>query len=107
MRIFGREPVYYLATVAIILKLVAALAAAVGVASAIVLKTGAVAASILNFAQAGLALFVAFGLNMDAHQQGLIMSGVAAVLALVLHAQVTAPVPTTSLEKRTPVKPIQ
>lgn len=120
MKIFGREPVYYLATVAIILKLVAAygidvsdnqqavinavLAAAVGVASAVVLKTGAVAAAILNFAQAGLALFVAFGLNMDAHQQGLIMSGIAAILALVLHEQVTAPVSTTPLEKRTPVK---
>jgi hypothetical protein len=60
MLIFGREPVYYLATVAIVLKLVAAygltvsddqqavinavLAAAVGIASAIVLKTGAVGA---------------------------------------------------------------
>lgn len=123
MKIFGREPVYYLATIAIVLKLVAAygisvsdnqqavinaaLAAAVGVASAVVLKTGAVAAAILNFAQAALALFVAFGLNMDAHQQGLIMSGVAAVLALVLHEQVTAPVPTTRLEQSSPVKPVQ
>lgn len=120
MKIFGREPVYWLTAVAVILKLIAAygidvsdneqaainavLAAAVGVASAYVLKTGAVAASILGFAQAGIALFIAFGLNMDAHQQGLIMAALATVLALVLHEQVTAPVPTVPLEQRSPVK---
>jgi hypothetical protein len=123
MKILGREPVYWLTAVAVLLKLVAAygidvsdnqqatinavLAAAVGIASAIVLKTGALAAAILNFGQAGIALFVAFGLNMDAHQQGLIMSGIATVLALVLHEQVTAPVPTVPLEQRSPVKTVQ
>lgn len=120
MKIFGREPVYWLTAVAVLLKLVAAygldvsdnqqaainaaLAAAVGIASAVVLKTGALAATILNFGQAGIALFVAFGLNMDAHQQGLIMSGIATVLALVLHEQVTAPIPSVHLEQTTPVK---
>lgn len=120
MKIFGREPVYFLAVAAIALKLVAAfgmnvtpnqqavinavLAAAVGVASAIILKTGAAGAAILQFAQAALALFVGFGLNLSADQQGLIMSGVAAVLALVLHEQVTPPVPTVPLEQRSPVK---
>lgn len=120
MKIFGREPVYFLAVAAIALKLIAAfgidvsanqqavinavLAAAVGVVSAIVLKTGAAGAAILQFAQAGLALFVGFGLNLSADQQGLIMSGVAAILALVLHQQVTPPVPTVALEQRSPVK---
>jgi hypothetical protein len=123
MKILGREPVYWLTAVAVLLKLVAAygidvsdnqqatinavLAAAVGIASAVVLKSGALAAAILNFGQAGIALFVAFGLNMDAHQQGLIMSGIATVLALVLHEQVTAPVPTVPLEQRSAVKSVQ
>lgn len=120
MKIFGREPVYFLAVAAIILKLLfafgvdvsadkqavinAALAAGVGVISAIVLKTGAAGAAILQFAQAGLALFVGFGLNLSADQQGLLMSGIAAVLALVLHSQVTPPVSTVALEERSPVK---
>lgn len=120
MKIFGREPVYILAVVAIALKLLfafgvdvgpdrqawinAALAAAVGIASAIVLKTGAVGAAILQFAQAALALFVGFGLDLSSDQQALIMSGVATVLALVLHREVTAPVPAVPLEQRSPVK---
>lgn len=121
MRIFGREPVYWLTFAAVFLKLLAAygidvsegkqaainaaLAAAVGIASAIVLKTGAVAAAILGFAQSGLALFGAFGLNWSTHTQGLIMSGVAAGLALILHREVTAPVPSTALEETSPIKP--
>jgi hypothetical protein len=120
MKIFGREPVYFLAVAAITLKLVAAfgldvsdtqqavinavLAAAVGVASAVVLKTGAAGAAILQFAQAALALFVGFGLDLSADQQGLIMSGVAAILALVLHREVTAPVAAVPLEERSPVR---
>jgi hypothetical protein len=123
MKIFGREPVYLLAVAAIVLKLAAAfglnvsadqqavinagLAAAVGVASAIVLKTGAAGAAILQFAQAALALFVGFGLDLSANQQSLIMSGIAAVLALVLHREVQAPVPTLPLEQRSPVKSVQ
>jgi hypothetical protein len=123
MKIFGREPVYLLAVAAIALKLAAAfglnvsadqqavinavLAAAVGVASAIVLKTGAAGAAVLQFAQAALALFVGFGLDLSADQQSLIMSGVAAVLALVLHREVQAPVPTLPLEQRSPVKSVQ
>jgi hypothetical protein len=120
MKIFGREPVYWLTAVAVILKLAAAygidvsaneqgainaaLAAAVGIATAVVLKTGALAASILNFGQGGVALFVAFGLHMSAHQQGLIMSGIATVLALVLHEQVTAPVTQVAIEQRSLIK---
>ncbi|WP_329131568.1 hypothetical protein OG552_10545 [Streptomyces sp. NBC_01476] len=120
MKIFGREPVYILAVAAIALKLAAAfglnvsadqqaiintvLAAIVGVASAVVLKTGAAGAAILQFAQAGLALFVGFGLDLSADQQSLVMSGVSAVLALVLHREVTAPVPALPVEQRSPVK---
>jgi hypothetical protein len=123
MKIFGREPVYLLAVAAIALKLAAAfglnvsadqqavinavLAAAVGVASAIVLKTGAAGAAVLQFAQAALALFVGFGLDLSANQQSLIMSGVAGILALVLHREVQAPVPTLPLEQKSPVKSVQ
>lgn len=121
MKIFGREPVYLLAVAAIALKLAAAfgwdvsgqqqawinaaLAAAVGVVSAIVLKTGAAGAAILQFAQAALALFVGFGLDLSAGRQSLIMSGIAAILALVLHREVTAPVPSVPLEETSPLKP--
>jgi hypothetical protein len=121
MKIFGREPVYLLAVAAIALKLAAAfgwnvsdqqqawinaaLAAAVGLVSAIVLKTGAAGAAVLQFAQAALALFVGFGLNLSADQQSLIMSGVAAILALVLHKEVTAPVPAVHLEQSSPLEP--
>lgn len=120
MKIFGREPVYWLTAIAITLKLAAAygldvsdteqgainacLAAAVGIATAIVLKTGAVAAAILNFGQAGIALFVAFGLHETADRQALTMSTIGAVLALVMHQQVTAPVATVPLEQRSPIK---
>lgn len=123
MRIFGREPVYLLAVAAIALKLAAAfgwdvsdqqqawinavLAAAVGVVSAIVLKTGAAGAAILQFAQAALALFAGFGLDLSAERQALIMSGVAAILALVLHREVTAPVPVVATEQSSPIKPVQ
>jgi hypothetical protein len=120
MKIFGREPVYWLTFASVTLKLLAAygvdvsdnkqaainavLAAAVGIASAVVLKTGAVAAAVLGFAQSALALFGAFGLDWSAHSQGLIMSGVATVLALILHREVTAPVPAVPLELSSPIK---
>lgn len=120
MRIFGREPVVILAAVAVFLKLLAAygvevsetqqtlintvLACAVAVVSAIVLKTGAVYAAILQFSQAALALFLGFGLDMTAQQQAGWMSLVAAVLAVVEHREVTAPVGPTRIEQTSPVK---
>jgi hypothetical protein len=125
MRIFGREPVYILAVIAIALKLGAAygldvseeqqtlintaLACLVAIASAVVLKTGAVGAAILQFASAGLALFVGFGLDLPATEQAGWMSLVAAVLALFEHREVTAPVPTLPIEQTSPVKasPVQ
>ncbi|WP_393075340.1 hypothetical protein [Streptomyces sp. LN704] len=120
MKIFGREPVYLLAVFAIGLKLAAAygldvsadqqtlintvLACLVAVVSAVVLKTGAVGAAILQFASALLALFLGFGLDMSATEQAGWMSLVAAVLALFEHREVTAPVPSLRVEQTSPVK---
>jgi hypothetical protein len=120
MKIFGREPVAILAAVAIILKLGAAygldvsddqqtlintvLACAVAVASAIILKNGAAYAAILQFSQAALALFAGFGLDLSAQQQAGWMSLVAAVLAVIEHPAVTAPVPALAIETSSPIK---
>ncbi|MDX3311603.1 hypothetical protein P1S61_21565 [Streptomyces sp. ME08-AFT2] len=121
MKVFGREPVYILAVIAIALKLAAAygldvsenqqtlintvLSCIVAVASAIVLKTGAAGAAILQLASAGLALFVGFGLDLSAEQQAGWMSFVAAVLAVVEHREVEAPVPVLPVEQSSPVTP--
>lgn len=121
MKIFGREPVYILAFVAITLKLAAAygvdvsdaqqgaimafLSLVVAVASAIVLKTGATAAAIVNLAQGVLALFLAFGLDMAAETQALWMLAVEGAVALLLRREVEAPVPVTRLELKSPVSP--
>lgn len=125
MKVFGREPVYILAVVAIGLKLAAAygldvsddqqtlintvLACLVAVVSAVVLKTGAVGAAILQFASALLALFLGFGLDLSAAEQAGWMSLVAAVLALFEHREVTAPIPSVPLEQSSLVKasPVQ
>lgn len=120
MRIFGREPVYILAFIAVMLKLGAAygldvsetqqtvintaLACAVAAISAIVLKTGAAGAAILQLGQAVLALFVGFGLDMSATEQAGWMSIVAAALAVIEHREVEAPVPALPVEQSSPVK---
>lgn len=122
MKIFGREPVYILALIAITLKLSAAygldvsieeqgaimavLSLIVAVASAVVLKTGAVGAAIVNLSQGLLALFLAFGLHMAAETQALWMLGVEGLVALVIHREVTAPVPPTALrtEQTSPIR---
>ncbi|MBP2583406.1 hypothetical protein J3A78_003884 [Streptomyces sp. PvR006] len=120
MNIFGREPVYILAFLAIILKLSAAygldvtaeqqgaimavLSLAVAIATAVVLRTGAAAAAIVNFAQGLLALFLAFGLHMTAEEQALWMGAVEGAVALLIHREVTAPVPALELEQRSPIK---
>ncbi|MGW4822502.1 hypothetical protein ACWEP4_26800 [Streptomyces sp. NPDC004227] len=120
MRIFGREPVTILAAVAIALKLGAAyglevtetqqtlintfLACVVAVASAIVLKTGAAYAAILQLCQAALALFVGFGLDMTATQQAGWMAFAAGILAVIERPAVTAPRPALPIEQTSPVK---
>ena len=121
MKIFGREPVYILAFVAIGLKLAAAygldvsaekqgaimavLSLLVAVVNAVVLKTGAVAAAVVNLAQGVLALFLAFGLHLSADQQALWMGAVEAAVALVIRKEVTAPVPALRIEQKSPVAP--
>ncbi|MGW4834797.1 hypothetical protein [Streptomyces globisporus] len=120
MRILGREPVYILGFLAAALQALTAFgldvtenqqtlvntfaAAVVGVITAVVLKTGALAAALLGFAQAGMALAVGFGLDWSTDMQGKVMAAVAALLALWLREKVTAPVPTTGLEQSSPVK---
>ena len=121
MKIFGREPVYILAFVAIALKLAAAyglnvtaeqqgaimavLSLLVAVVNAVVLKTGAAAAAIVNLAQGVLALFLAFGLHLSADQQALWMGVVEAAVALVIRKEVTAPVPSLRIEQKSPAEP--
>lgn len=120
MKIFGREPVYLLAFIAIVLKLSAAygldvsdeqqgaimfvLSLAVALATTIVLKTGAAAAAIVNLAQGFLALFLAFGLTMPAETQALWMTAVEGAVALLLRREVTAPLGPLPIEQRSPLR---
>jgi hypothetical protein len=120
MKIFGREPVYILAFISICLKLSAAygldvtasqqgaimavLSLIVAVVTAVVLHNGAVGASIVNLGQGVLALFLAFGLHMAAQTQSLWMLAVEGGVALVLHREVTAPIPAVALEQSSPIK---
>jgi hypothetical protein len=119
MKIFGREPAVILAFIAAALKLFTAfgldvtadqqtvintvLACIVAVASAVVLRDGALYAAILNLAQAGMALFVGFGLDWSSDKQGLVMASVAALLAVFgVRPQVQPPVAVTKLEATSP-----
>ncbi|MGW3144825.1 hypothetical protein ACWDG1_09120 [Streptomyces sp. NPDC001177] len=120
MKVFGREPVYIMAFLAIALKLAAAygldvtaeqqgaimavLSLVVAVVNAVVLKTGAAAAAVVNLAQGVLALFLAFGLHLSADQQALWMGAVEAAVALVIRKEVTAPVASLKVEQSSPVK---
>lgn len=120
MRIFGREPVYVLAFIAIVLKLVssrwldlseaeqagimAVLFLGTAVVNAIVLKTGAVGAAIVNLAQGTLALFLIFGADLSAEEVANYMALVEGAVALWLHREVTAPVSSVPLEQSSPVK---
>jgi hypothetical protein len=120
MKIFGREPVYILAFIAIVLKLAAAyglevsadqqtlintfLACIVAVVSAVVLRNGAVGATIVQLGQAALALFLGFGLEMSAEEQAGWMAVVAGAVALWERREVTAPRSSHPLEESSPVK---
>lgn len=123
MKIFGREPVYILGFLAACLQMLtafgldvsetqqtyinAAAAAVVGVITAIVLKTGAVASALLGAAQAVMALFVGFGLDWSANMQAKVMAALAAGLAIWLREKVTAPVPPLPIEQTSPIEPKQ
>lgn len=118
MKIFGREPVYILAFIAVALKLASAygldvsaeqqgaimavLSLVVAVVNAIVLRAGAVGAAVINLAQGALALFLAFGLDMSAEDQALWMLIVESVVALWIREKVTAPVTILPIEQRSP-----
>ena len=91
MKWFGREPVYLMAFVAVALT------------EAVVLRTGAAAAAIVNLAQGVLALFLGFGLAMSAEQQSLGMLVVEGAVALMLRREVTAPVPEVGIEQSSPL----
>ena len=120
MKIFGREPVYWLGFVAAAVQFATAFgldvspgvqtaintvaACIVALITAVVLKTGAVAAALLNLAQAGMALAVGLGLDWSADKQGKVMAAVAALLALWRREKVTAPVPAVALETSSPIR---
>ncbi|KOG21817.1 hypothetical protein [Streptomyces viridochromogenes] len=119
MKILGREPVAILAFIAIALKLssaygwdvsaedqaaiMAVLSCAVAVAEALILKTGAAFAALVNFGNAGLALFLAFGLNMTAEQQALWMLLIEGGVAFFVRREVTAPVQLLRIEQSSPM----
>ncbi len=119
MKILGREPVLILGFVAVALKLAAAyglnvtadqqavimavLSGAVALIEAIVLRTGAAAAAVVNLAQACLALFLGFGLEMTAEQQALWMLVVEGAVAVFLRREVTAPVTALAIEQTSPL----
>jgi hypothetical protein len=121
MKYFGREPVYILGFIAALLQALSAFgvdlsadtqtlinavsAAAVGLITAIVLKNGALAAAIVQFAQAVMALCVGFGLDWSADDQSKVMAAIGALVTLWLREKVTAPVPSVPLEQSSPVKP--
>jgi hypothetical protein len=123
MKIFGREPVYILGFIAALLQALSAFgvdisdntqtainaisAAAVGVITAIVLKNGALAAMLLQFAQAVMSLCVGLGLDWSADHQSKVMAAIAALVTLWLREKVTPPVPAVRLEQTSPVKSVQ
>lgn len=122
MRIFGREPVYWLGFLAALLEALSAFgvdisdgtqtainavaAAAVGLLTAIVLRTGALAAAIVQLAQTVMALCVGLGLDWSADRQSQVMAAIGALITLWLRERVTAPVPAIPLEESSPIKPV-
>ncbi|MCP9209668.1 hypothetical protein [Streptomyces cucumeris] len=118
MKILGREPVLILGFIAVALKLSAAygldvsntqqtlintvLSCLVAVASAWILRNGAIGAAIMQFASAALALFVGFGLDLSAEEQAGWMALVAAALAILERPQVVPPISILPLEQKGP-----
>lgn len=119
MKILGREPVYILGFIAALLQALSAFgvdisdgtqtainavsAAAVGVITAIVLKNGALAAMLIQFAQAVMSLCVGLGLDWSADHQSKVMAAIAALVTLWLREKVVAPVPQVGLEASSPL----
>lgn len=107
VKIFGREPAVWGALVASLVYLVGAFvaqltpereslliglsAAVIGCVVAFVTHDGALSA-ILGVLKLAIAVAVGFGLHLSADRQAVIMGAAAAVLAVVVRSQVTAPV---------------
>jgi hypothetical protein len=107
-KIFGREPVLWLALVAIAVKVIsaflihvstdqqavinAAVAAIAGLLAALSTHDG-VSGAILGLVQALIALSVGFGLHWSPDQQATVMSLAATLVAMFVRTQATAPVP--------------
>jgi hypothetical protein len=112
MKVLGREPAIWLALLAAALKLVGAFwldlgtdqqawlnavaAAGMGLAIAVMVKDGVVAA-VIGLAQALLALAVGLGLDWSAEQQAVVMGFVTLVAGAFDRTQVVAPVPPSIL----------
>lgn len=108
MKIFGREPVLWLALVAGLVQLLSsfwldlsgeqqgvlnALAVAViGAVTAFAVAREKVAPALLGLVQAALAVGLAFGWDLSAQDQSTVMAFSAAVIGMFLRTQVTAPV---------------
>lgn len=119
MKLFGREPVFLLAFIAVTLKLAAAyglalsttqqgaimavLSVGVGVTQAVVLKSGAVAGLLVNLGQAVVALFLAFGVGMTPETLAMWGLLIEAGVALLMRPQVEAPVGQVPLETKSAV----
>jgi len=112
-----REPALILALVASIIQMVSAFifpltvsqqgvlnacaVAAAGLITAAVVKSDQLAPAILGFAQAAIALGIAFGWHLTDTNQSIIMTFIATVVSMFVRTQVTAPVPAGRLIRST------
>lgn len=121
MKLFGREPALVLGFIAAVVKLLGyqfdvsagtqtainvLAAAAVALILAIVAKSGAWAAAVLQVAQALFALFAGLGLDWSADKQALWLATIGAALALYERTQIVPPIALTALEQSSPIKPV-
>ncbi len=106
--VFGREPALWLGLLRAVIyalsiyvipisedlgvALVAAAAAGFGLWEAAVVARERLVPMIMGFAEALLALVLAFGVNLSAEQTGAVMLVVAAVVSVATRTQVSAPV---------------
>jgi hypothetical protein len=120
MQLFGREPALWLGLVSGAVQIAVGLglnlstdvqsainAIAAGVVAlllAVVLKTGAVGAALMQVAVAGMSLAVGFGLHWSADRQGVVMAGVALLVAFFTRTQVQAPVAVVRAEQTSIVR---
>lgn len=110
MKILGREPAVLLGALAAVFQLVTAfgfdigaqlqsvltaiVVAATGLYTAVKVGDG-LKAAILGLLQAGLSLFVYYGLDWSTDRQAQVLGAVSVLLGLWIHDRVTAPQPAT------------